>query len=114
MKTNLALLDFKELKMLSGILCLVVWASKVFDFEISFLAYIVFILSLVLNNTQPVESVQEGGLDSETFVLKKVYLRNSKTFQRKLYYFNRIGLMIFIAAVAAYDILVNMKVIDPI
>lgn len=114
MKSNLALLDLKEFKKLSGILSFVAWASIAFDLKISFLAYIVLMLLLVLTNSQPVESIQEGALNSETFVLKKVYLRNSKTFQRKMYYFNRIGLMTFIAAVAVYDILVNMKVIDPI
>ncbi len=120
MKSKLALWDTRELRIFSGFLTILLLLGKITDLSFSFGAYLFVLVLLIFTKAEEVQEVREGLSDvnvenkQEIIILQRIYLRNDKKFHRKVYLFNRFITFFLMAWIAIYDILVNMKVIDPI
>ncbi|WP_415063184.1 hypothetical protein [Bdellovibrio sp.] len=120
MKTNLALVNIKESRFLAGLLTLVGILNIVTDLQVSLKGYIIVFFLLILSKSEPVEEVQDGlvalnmSADKDLIAIKRVYVFNNKNFHKRLYYFNRAVVFILLAGFILHDVLVYLKIIDPV
>lgn len=117
MQSNLVLIDTTEFRYLCGIFSTISIFALIADMKLSLPGYIIVLLLLLIAKAKPVEELQDSlpAVDraeaKDIVVLKKVYLRDSKKFQKRLYYFNRIGIFLILAGIITHDVLVNLKII---
>ncbi|WP_415063177.1 hypothetical protein [Bdellovibrio sp.] len=118
MKSNLALLNMKESRVLAVPIFVIGVLAIVTDLQFSLKAYLMIWFLFIMSKSEPVEAVQEGfalGLDTkDLIILKRVYMLNNEKFHKRLYYFNRFGTFMLLAGVILHDVLVYLKIIDPV
>ncbi len=120
MKTNLYIINIKEFRKLSGLLLIGIMLSMVANLQFSLKGYIIILFLFVMSKSEPVEEVSEVassfdlGSNKDILRLKKIYLLDSVKFHTRLYYFNRFVTYILLAGVILHDVLVNLRIIDPV
>ncbi len=118
MKTNLYIVNIKESRIISGLLSIVFILSMVTGLQVSMTGYMMVLFLFVMSKCEPVEAVQGGaalGLETkDLFILKRVFMFNNENFHKRLYYFNRFGTFMILAGVILHDVLVYLKIIDPV
>lgn len=120
MKSVLALLDIKELMILSGLLTFILILGKFTNLSFSYGEYFFVLVFFGISKIVDVKEVQADlstlnlGENRQIIVLEKVILFKDEKLHRKLYLFKRFVAFLLLALVIIQDVLVNMKIIDPI